>query len=157
MSEKTMSFHYGKHHKGYVDNYNKLAEKAKKAFYQGDSKKVSSLKKSLNFNLGGHLNHEFFWENLASTSDGGGQVPAAGSELYESIKSDFGSVDKFISQFTEMATSVFGSGWCWLLYNKEKRNLEIQTTANQDRFDDDSSLVPLMNVDVWEHAYYLDF
>jgi len=88
------------------------------------------LKTGIKFNKGGHLNHEFFWDNLAPVNGEGGKLPISGSDLHKLLTKSFGSVQEFIKQFTEQATGVYGSGWGWLVYNKDKNTLEIKTTGN---------------------------
>ena len=119
---------------------------------------MTELSQAIKFNGGGHVNHEFFWESLAPISEGGGVVPTADSDLGKLITSSFGSHDDFVKNFSAATIGVQGSGWGWLAYNKQTKELEIRTTFNQDRLVDQSAaLVPLLTVDVWEHAYYLDY
>lgn len=116
------------------------------------------MSQAIKFNGGGHVNHEFFWESLAPAAEEGGVPPAAGSELAKLIAASFGSHEDFVKNFTATTIAVQGSGWGWLAYNKQTKELEIRTTANQDRLCDQSAaLVPLLTIDVWEHAYYLDY
>ena len=82
------------------------------------------------------MNHEFFWESLAPVAQGGGQLPAKGSELEKAISHSFGSVDDFIAHFSANTAALQGSGWGWLAYNKKSGELEYRTTANQDRLCD---------------------
>ena len=104
------------------------------------------------------MNHEFFWESLAPISSGGGVVPGAGTPLGQAIQKDFGGIDKFIAFFSANTAAVQGSGWGWLAFNKNSGSLEFRTTANQDRLvDQGAHLVPLLTVDIWEHAYYIDY
>lgn len=158
ISENLMSFHYGKHHQTYVNNLNGLMEQAASALENGDHTKVTELSQAIKFNGGGHVNHEFFWDNLAPISAGGGVAPAADSDLGKLMAKCFGSHEDFVKNFTASTVGVQGSGWGWLAYNKQTKELEIRTTFNQDRLCDQSaSLVPIMTVDIWEHAYYLDY
>ena len=104
------------------------------------------------------MNHEFFWDNLAPTAAGGGQRPSEDSELHKMLVRDFGSVDAFIEHFNANTAAVQGSGWGWLAFNKTAGKLEFHTTKDQDRLSDKGAhLVPLLTVDIWEHAYYLDY
>ena len=153
-----MEFHYGKHHLTYVNNLNALQEQAAAAQQSGDAQKYVDLSQGIKFNGGGHLNHEFFWESLAPVANGGGVQPASGSALEKAISHDFGSVDKLIAFFSANTAAVQGSGWGWLAYNKNSGHLEFRTTANQDRLADQGAhLVPILTIDIWEHAYYLDY
>ena len=94
------------------------------------------LSQAIKFNGGGHLNHEFFWDNLSPVGEAGGVLPKAGSNLDNAICKAFGSVDKFIAHFSANTAAVQGSGWGWLAYNKTSGDLEFRTTANQDRLCD---------------------
>lgn len=110
---------------------------------------------AINFNGGGHINHSIFWTNLAPQSAGGGEDPTG--DMMAAIDRDFGSLDAFKTKFAASTVAVQGSGWGWLGLNKEKGSLEIATTANQDPLTAKTGLVPLLGVDVWEHAYYLQY
>lgn len=153
ISANTLGFHYGKHHKAYVDNINKLV--------QGDPlgdlplealiKKVAGdASKAGHFNNAAQVwNHTFYWNSLKP--NGGGQPTGA---LKAKIDSDLGGYDKFKADLTAAATGQFGSGWAWLVVDKGK--LAITRTPNAD-----TPIVhnqtPLLTIDVWEHAYYLDY
>ncbi|XP_054779345.1 superoxide dismutase [Fe], chloroplastic-like [Prosopis cineraria] len=153
MSERTFEFHWGKHHRAYVDNLNKQIE--------GTDLEGKSLEDIvvISYNKGDPLptfnnaaqvwNHDFFWECM---KPGGGGVPSG--ELLQLIERDFGSFQKFVDEFKAAAATQFGSGWAWLVYNDNK--LAIVKTPNAV-----NPLVmdgyPLLTIDVWEHAYYLDF
>jgi len=116
------------------------------------------LTNAIHFNGGGHLNHEFFWETLAPIKEGGGVLPDADSQLNQMMVDEWGSVQNFQQLFNQRTALVQGSGWGWLLYNKNTGALNYRTTANQDTPADISPvLVPLLTIDVWEHAYYLDY
>lgn len=101
------------------------------------------------------MNHEFFWESLSPVKDHGGKEPSEG-KLFDMIKASFGDIDTFKTKFSGIAAAIQGSGWAWLCYNKNAKNLEIVTSSNQDRLCP-MNYVPLLNMDVWEHAYYLDY
>ena len=155
LSQNLMEFHYGKHHQTYVNNLNKLLDQAAEALAAGNHQKYVDLSQAIKFNGGGHMNHEFFWEGLAPV---GGAGLAAGSPLHTAITKAFGSVDNFVAHFNGNTAGIQGSGWGWLAYNKTTGAVEYHTTANQDRLSDKGAhLVPLLTVDVWEHAYYLDY
>lgn len=156
MSKKTLEFHWGKHHRSYVENLNKqvdgtdaercnLSELVLQGYNNGNPLPY--------FNNAGQVwNHEFFWSSMCR---GGGGEPPAGSETLKLIVKSFGSYEEFAEQFTKAATSQFGSGWVWLVLKKDIK-LEIIKTSNAltpivwDH-------IPLLVVDVWEHAYYLDY
>ena len=110
----------------------------------------------MKFNGGGHLNHEFFWDSLCAPKDSA--RPDAGSTLAKYIEHTWGDVDTFIQRFNMHTTAIQGSGWGWLVYHKGQNRLKFKATFNQDLLSDASpQLIPLMNMDVWEHAYYLDY
>ncbi len=155
MSGHLLDFHYGKHHRTYVNNLNNLLEQQAEAAATGDIKTSIGLSQSIRFNGGGHLNHEFFWDSLCPQADSA--LPDSGP-LYDAIVEGWGSHDEFIRVFNQRTAAIQGSGWGWLVYNKRKDSLSFRATANQDLITDVSPyLVPIINMDIWEHAYYLDY
>uniref|UniRef100_A0A7M4FLA1 Superoxide dismutase n=1 Tax=Crocodylus porosus TaxID=8502 RepID=A0A7M4FLA1_CROPO len=118
----------------------------------GDVTTQVSLQPALKFNGGGHINHTIFWTNLSPS--GGGEPQG---ELLEAIKRDFGSFASFKEKLTAVSVGVQGSGWGWLGFNKEQGRLQIAACANQDPLQGTTGLVPLLGIDVWEHAYYLQY
>lgn len=158
VSGHLMEFHYGKHHRNYVNNLNMLNEKSAEALAKGDIKRYIELTNAVKFNGGGHLNHEFFWECLAPIKEGGGAIPDEASDLRQMIEKEWGSIAQFQNVFNAQTTAVQGSGWGWLIYNKGSGLLEYRQTPNQDTPADlGADLHPLLTIDVWEHAYYLDY
>ena len=155
ISERTMEFHYGKHHKAYVDNLNKLI--AGTHFEQMSLEEI--IRKTAGkteyagiFNNAAQAwNHAFFWTCM---QPGGGGEPAG--ELKKKIERSFGGYDKFREEFAAAATTQFGSGWAWLAEDEESGKLKVIKTANADT-PIAHGLKPLLTVDVWEHAYYLDY
>ena len=155
MSGLLLDFHYGKHHRTYVNNLNNLLEQQAESQARGDLQKSISLSNQIRFNGGGHLNHEFFWESLCAQADS--SLPDSGP-LHEAIVEGWGTMDEFIRVFNQRTAAIQGSGWGWLVYNKRKDSLSFRATANQDLITDVSPyLVPIVNIDIWEHAYYLDY
>lgn len=152
ISGQIMELHHKKHHQTYVTNYNAAAEQYGEAQQKNDIAKMIQLQGAIKFNGGGHVNHSIFWTNLTPPKD---YQPPSG-ELLKLIESRWKSVDAFTAAFNAQAAGVQGSGWGWLGYNKATGALEIATTANQDPLST-TGLVPLLGVDVWEHAYYLDY
>ncbi len=150
ISEGIMDLHYNKHHQAYINNLNAALEKAASA----DLAQSIALQQAIKFNGGGHVNHSIFWTNLAPKGDGGGGAPKGA--LAEAINRDFGSLDNFIASFNAKTAVIQGSGWGWLGFNKEKGCLEYASCVNQDPLST-KGLVPLLGIDVWEHAYYLDY
>jgi len=154
ISAQIMELHYSKHHKAYVTNLNAALEKYQEAEGKNDMAQMIALQQAIRFNGGGHINHSIFWTILASPAKGGGGAPKG--ELGKMIDRDFGSFASFQEKFNTATTGVQGSGWGWLGLNKGSKRLEIATTANQDPLST-QGLVPLFGVDVWEHAYYLQY
>jgi Fe-Mn family superoxide dismutase len=152
ISGEIMELHHKKHHQTYVTNFNATAEQLAEAEAKTDVPKIIQLQPAVKFNGGGHVNHSIFWTNLTPPKD---FEPPSG-ELAKAIEADFGSVDNLISKFNPKAAAVQGSGWGWLGYNKETGRLQIATTANQDPLVT-QGLTPLLGIDVWEHAYYLQY
>jgi Fe-Mn family superoxide dismutase len=148
ISEETLEFHYGKHHQTYVTNLNKLVE--------GTDDENASLEDIIMKSDGGLFNnsaqvwnHTFYWSSMAP---GGGGAPSGA--VADAINGAFGSYDTFREKFAEAATTQFGSGWAWLVDNGG--TLEVMKTANAD-LPMKHSAKALLTIDVWEHAYYIDF
>lgn len=153
ISEQTLEYHYGKHYKNYVDTLNKLIagteyenmslEDIIKATYGKDDKKA------IFNNAGQAWNHQFFWNSLKPR---GGGKPS--DKLLAIIEKQFGSYENFVQEFKKAAAGQFGSGWAWVVANDD--GIEIITTANAD-----TPIAwgkkPILVLDVWEHAYYLDY
>ena len=152
ISAEIMELHYSKHHATYVNNLNIAEEKYAEAQERGDLTAALALQPALKFNGGGHINHTIFWNNLSP--NGGGEPQG---ELMEAIKRDFGSFDQMKEQLNTASVGVQGSGWGWLGYCKNHQGLRVATCANQDPLEPTTGLVPLFGIDVWEHAYYLQY
>lgn len=160
IDQKTMEVHYTFHHKGYSKNLNAALEKAAdqyrkmpltQLFAQLDSL-PETLQPAIRNHGGGHWNHNLFWKCMAPAS--AATTPSEKTE--QLIGRDYGSLENLKKEFTAAAMSVFGSGWAWLVWNGAK--IEIQKTANQVNplmNQAEGARVPLLGVDVWEHAYYL--
>jgi len=154
ISADIMRLHWDKHHRAYVNNLNAALEKYEAAENCSDLEEMIALQAAIKFNGGGHINHSIFWTNLAPVASGGGQLPKG--ELADAINVKYGSLEKFIQKFSAAAASVQGSGWAWLGYSRDKKSLEIVTCPNQDPVVN-QGLIPLLGIDVWEHAYYLQY
>ncbi|MES1918759.1 hypothetical protein MHBO_000670 [Bonamia ostreae] len=113
--------------------------------------------KNIWFNGGGHVNHSIFWKNLCPVPEGGGNIDYAPNVMAE-IKKKYKSFEIFKKEFNAITVGIHGSGWGWLIYSRKNKELEIKTTQNQEMvaFKHKGSL-PLLGVDVWEHAYYLKY
>ena len=149
ISEKTMDYHYGKHHKGYFDKLNALIVDTPFA-QQSLVEIVRSSDGALFNNAAQAWNHILYWDSMSPKTD---QMPTG--ELLNAITRDFGGVDELKSTFTTAALNTFGSGWAWLVINSEKK-LAVVSTSNAHNPLDMPGTTPLLACDVWEHAYYLD-
>jgi Fe-Mn family superoxide dismutase len=152
ISEESFDYHHGKHHNTYVVNLNKLLQDNKdygtlsleEIIFKSYKEKNNPL-----FNNSAQVwNHTFFWHSITPNKT------SMSKELEDIIVKSFGSVDAFLAQFKASALAQFGSGWTWLIYDKGK--LEIMNTSNAGTPIVDNKM-PILNVDVWEHAYYIDF
>ncbi len=150
ISEETIDYHYGKHHNSYVANLNKMIE--------GTDDADKSLEEIIRSSKGGVFNnaaqiwnHTFYWNSLSPNTDG-----APTGKLADAINAEFGSFEQFKEKFSASAASNFGSGWTWLVKNADG-SLAIVNTSNADTPITDTSVTPLLTVDVWEHAYYVDY
>ena len=156
MSAETFEFHHDKHHQAYVTNGNKaildIKDHMGKTLEEIVANALKTNETGLFNNAAQHWNHSFFWNCL---KPGGGGTALPGT-LQSKIDSDLGGYDEFKAKFVEACVTQFGSGWGWLAYNPASDGLAIQTCANQDPLSK-TGLVPLMGVDVWEHAYYLQY
>ena len=152
ISAEIMELHHSKHHQNYVNGANAALEKLDAARKDGSiAAVVTALSKDLAFNLGGHTNHSLFWENLSP--NGGGKPTGA---LAAAIDEDFGSFEEFQKHFAAAALGLQGSGWAVLAYDKIGERLVIeQMTDQQGNLSID--LVPLLLLDMWEHAFYLQY
>jgi len=151
ISGTIMELHHTKHHQAYVTGANAALAAMAEARDKGELAGINKLEKDLAFNLGGHVNHSIFWTNL---SPDGGDKPTG--ELASALDDAFGSFDKFMAHFTAAAMGVQGSGWAALTWDSIGENLLInQFFDQQSNFA--AGTVPLLMLDVWEHAYYLDY
>lgn len=154
ISADIMKLHHDKHHQTYVDKLNaaleghaELKEQSVEALLAGLSELPDDVRHAVRNHGGGHYNHTLFWQWMSP--DGGGEPTG---ELSQKITEKYGSFQAFVDEFTTKSLGVFGSGWCWL-----QPDMEIITTANQDTPIGEGKAAPLLGLDVWEHAYYLDY
>lgn len=151
ISAEIMELHHSKHHATYVNNLNVAEEKMREAVAKGDVNTQIALGPAIKFNGGGHLNHSIFWCNLSPNSckpDGA---------LANQITKDFGCMEEMKKRLSETTVAIQGSGWGWLGYDQKAKSLRIVTCANQDPLQATTGLIPLFGIDVWEHAYYLQY
>jgi len=151
---RTMEIHHGKHHAAYIANANKVLQQYPELLAGGEKELLAHLDRApdavrtaLRNNLGGHVNHSFFWQILSPQVGG-----APKTELAAALQQAFGGFDAFKTAFNEAAMKCFGSGWAWLVVKEGK--LAVLATANQDS-PLLTGLAPVLGLDVWEHAYYL--
>lgn len=154
---QTMEIHYTKHHQAYLTkllealaNYPELIQKDLDTLLAHSDTLPKEIATAVINNGGGVWNHNFFWQVMTPTA-----TETVGDEVQQKISETFGSLDQFKEQFTKAALSRFGSGWAWLVVDKSG-TLEITSTANQDT-PISQGKIPLLNLDVWEHAYYLKY
>jgi len=151
ISGAIMELHHSKHHQAYVTGANTALAQLAEARDSGNLANVNKLEKDLAFNLGGHINHSIFWTNL---SPNGGDKPTG--DLASAIDDNFGSFDKFAAHFTATALGVQGSGWSVLAWDTfGERLIIVQFFDQQGNLP--AGIVPILMLDVWEHAYYLDY
>ncbi|TDL27685.1 manganese superoxide dismutase [Rickenella mellea] len=149
ISEQIMKLHHQKHHQTYVTALNA----AEGAYANAKTPKERiGLQAALKFNGGGHINHSLFWKNLAPNNGDGGKL--YDGALKKGIEQAFGSFDNFQKEFSKAALGIQGSGWAWLGVNPQTKVVEITTTANQDPL---LTHYPVVGVDMWEHAFYLQY
>ncbi|GAA1061349.1 superoxide dismutase [Agromyces bracchium] len=151
ISGTIMELHHSKHHQAYVTGANTALAQLAEARDSGNLANVNKLEKDLAFNLGGHVNHSIFWTNM---SPDGGDEPTG--ELASAIDDHFGSFEKFQAHFTATALGVQGSGWAVLAWDSIGQRLIIVQFFDQQA-NLPAGIVPLLMLDVWEHAYYLDY
>ncbi|MFO7277152.1 MAG: superoxide dismutase [Pseudomonadota bacterium] len=151
ISGKILELHHGKHHRAYVDGANKVLEQLQEARQKGDFTHIAALERQLAFNVSGHVLHSIFWQNMKP--NGGGKPKG---ELAEAIDRDFGSFDAFKQQLTKAAGTIMGSGWAALVWDPLSQSLTtVQIHDHQSQTIQGS--VPLLVIDAWEHAYYLQY
>ena len=161
LSERLLRLHHQKHHQAYTDNFNKAVKDNE---LEGKSLEeifanISQYPKAVENHGGGYFNHQFFWESLTSPES---EENIISDRMRGEIENSFGSLDNFVEEFENKAMSLFGSGWVWLVKN-EAGKLEIHQSFNQESPEMDfmiernGSVKPLLNLDVWEHAYYPDY
>ena len=156
---RTMEIHHTKHHQTYTTKLNDALGKCSSDIQNKDildilsdlSQVPDELKKAINFNGGGYDNHKLFWNNMKP--NGGGEP---GGAVADAINSSFGSFADFKEKFSSTTAVIQGSGWGWLVYNKSSSKVEYVAMSNQDS-PRTKGLVPLLGLDVWEHAYYLNY
>ncbi|KAG8927897.1 hypothetical protein FRC03_007164 [Tulasnella sp. 419] len=147
-----MTLHHTKHHQAYVNGLNAAEQSYASAI---TPQQKINLQAAIKFNGGGHINHSLFWKNLAPAADKGGNGGVLrDGPLKQAIDRDFGGVDNLKKELNAATAAIQGSGWGWLGYNTNSHRLEIATTPNQDPL---LHLTPLIGIDIWEHAFYIQY
>ena len=159
IDKRTMRIHHGKHHAGYTTKLNNAIEGTpiEKSKIEDILKNISKYPTAVRNNGGGYYNHSLFWKVMAP--DAGGE-PGSRNKFGKAFKASFKSFDDFKDQFKKAAATRFGSGWAWLCVNKRTGKLFVTSTPNQDNplMDvADKKGIPVLGLDVWEHAYYLKY
>jgi Fe-Mn family superoxide dismutase len=153
ISEEQLRLHHDKHHAAYVKGANSILEKLEKSRKEDTELDIKSALKSLSFNIGGHLLHSLFWKNMAPPGKGGGKP---GGVLADALEKEFGSFERFRKEFSSAALSVEGSGWAALAFCRQtNRPLIMQVEKHNVNVYPQFRI--LMALDLWEHAYYLDY
>lgn len=154
ISEEQLTLHHTKHHQAYVAGANAVLEKLDKARKENGDLDMKATLKELSFHVGGYRLHALFWENLAPAGKGGGGMPQG--ELAKAIDAEYGSFARFKKELTQAASSAEGSGWAVLTYCMQTKRLVIMQLEKHN-----VNVIPgfriLLAIDVWEHAYYLDY
>ena len=153
IDEATMRLHHDKHHAAYVAGFNAALMKLSEARAKGDFASVQALSKAAAFHGSGHMMHALFWEIMCPAAKS--KAPSSGA-LYDALVRDFGSLDAFKKHFSEAAKAVEGSGWAVLAYEPIGKRLLVLQAENHQKLTVQGS-VPLLVLDVWEHAYYLKY
>ena len=154
ISEDQLTLHHTKHHQAYVTGANAIFEKFDKARKETTDFDIKATAKELSFHIGGNKLHTLFWQNLAPAGKGGGGLPKG--DLATAIDADFGGFERFKKEFSTAATSVEGSGWAALAYSSDTGRLLIMQVEKHNMNGFPGHPI-LMVLDVWEHAYYLDY
>jgi Fe-Mn family superoxide dismutase len=148
-----MELHHKNHHQTYVTSFNNFSEQMASAVSSNDISAQNALLPLLNFHSGGHINHTLFWENLAPSKQGGGEAPSGA--LSKAIDDSYGSIDELKKKMNTALAGIQGSGWAWLVQDVQTGKIGIKTYANQDPVV--GQFRPLLGIDAWEHAYYLQY
>lgn len=152
ISGQIMDLHYNKHHQTYVTNLNNALKQSIEATGSGNLVRHLELQQAIKFNAGGHVNHTIFWENLTPPSNTSGQPQGAFSDA---INKRWNDLDSFKAAFETVALGLQGSGWTWLVKDSDSGALEIITSKDQDVVP--AKKTPIIGLDMWEHAYYLQY
>jgi Fe-Mn family superoxide dismutase len=151
-----MDLHYNRHHQAYITNLNNALSSQAEAFSGSNLLKQLELQSAIRFNAGGHVNHTLFWEGLSPKSTGDSNIGTSAPQLNQAINQRWKSFENFKAAFEATALAIQGSGWVWLVKDKDSNAIEITTSKDQEIPPPPGKLV-LIGVDMWEHAYYLQY
>jgi Fe-Mn family superoxide dismutase len=151
-----MDLHYNRHHQAYITNLNNALSNQAEAFSGSNLLKQLELQSAIRFNAGGHVNHTLFWEGLSPKSTGDSNIATSAPQLNQAINQRWKSFENFKAAFEATALAIQGSGWVWLVKDKDSNAIEITTSKDQEIPPPPGKLV-LIGVDMWEHAYYLQY
>ncbi|KAJ5976293.1 superoxide dismutase mitochondrial [Penicillium waksmanii] len=154
ISKEIMQIHHDKHHQAYVTNLNTALNSQNQALEDSNLRQLVLLQKKVKFNGGGHINHSLFWKNLAPPGSKETDIDTAAPTLKKAIVDQWGSVQKFKDEFNTVLADLQGSGWGWLANKQVEGRLKVISLKDQDPVED---AVPIFGVDMWEHAYYLQY
>lgn len=151
-----MEYHYGKHHTAYCTKYNDFMPKYHEAIASNNTDLANDLLPKIQFNYGGYWNHDQYWLNLTGVGTGGGDYSKAPGVVAE-IKNEWGTVDNFINFFNTKTAGIMGSGWGWLVWDKNNKAVKYLDLKDQDLVSEQGNgqYVGLLTIDIWEHAFYL--
>lgn len=147
-----MDLHYNRHHQTYITNLNNALKQSVEATASGNLVKHLELQQAIKFNAGGHVNHTLFWENLTPPQKARGKPNGV---LAKAINERWRDLDSFKAAFESIALGLQGSGWTWLVKDSDSSALEIITSKDQDVVP--TNKIPIIGLDMWEHAYYLQY
>lgn len=151
-----MDLHYNRHHQAYITNLNNALSNQAEAFSGSNLLKQLELQSVIRFNAGGHVNHTLFWEGLSPKSTGDSNIANSAPQLNQAINQRWKNFENFQAAFEATALAIQGSGWVWLVKDKDSNAIEITTSKDQEIPPPPGKLV-LIGVDMWEHAYYLQY
>ncbi|EHY59432.1 hypothetical protein HRR83_001295 [Exophiala dermatitidis] len=157
ISGQIMDLHYNKHHQTYITNLNNALAAQAEAFQSKNLLKQIELQPAIRFNAGGHINHTLFWQSLSPASSGDSNIQAVAGSLHSAIVKKWGSFDNFKAKFEATALAIQGSGWAWLVKDTENSGTQLEITTSKDQDLPPGGKQIVLGVDMWEHAYYLQY
>ncbi|KIX07361.1 uncharacterized protein Z518_02014 [Rhinocladiella mackenziei CBS 650.93] len=157
ISGQIMDLHYNRHHQTYITNLNNALTVHAEALSSSNLLKQLELQPAIKFNAGGHINHTLFWENLSPASTGDANLASAAPQLHQGILQRWGSVETFKTTLEATALAIQGSGWVWLVKSQANNGSVLEITTSKDQDLPPPGKMALLGIDMWEHAYYLQY